>query len=96
MKSHVLRRTSVGIAVTAVGALALAGCSGSDGGSGGSSGSTDEEITLTITTFGTFGYEDLYEEYMDEHENITIEATATSVIGDVTKSINLKGRQSPV
>ncbi|HJB62971.1 MAG TPA: extracellular solute-binding protein, partial [Candidatus Microbacterium pullistercoris] len=90
MKSHVLRRTSVGIAVTAVGALALAGCSGSDGGSGGSSGSTDEEITLTITTFGTFGYEDLYEEYMDEHENITIEATNIDTGGNARTDLFTK------
>ncbi len=90
MKSHVLRRTSVGIAVTAVGALALAACSGSDGGSGGSSGSTDEEITLTITTFGTFGYDDLYEEYMDEHENITIEATNIDTGGNARTDLFTK------
>ncbi len=35
----------------------------------------DEEITLTVTTFGTMGYEDLYEEYTSLHPNITIEPT---------------------
>lgn len=48
--------------------LALAGCTASgDGG--------DEDITLSITTFGTFGYEDLYAEYEELHPNITIDAT---------------------
>lgn len=37
--------------------------------------SDDEEITLTITTFGTMGIDANYEKYMDEHPNITIEAT---------------------
>jgi len=61
--------------LASVTALALAGCSGSaDAGSGSDAGS-DEKITLTITTFGTFGYDDLYEEYEKEHPNITIEAT---------------------
>lgn len=49
--------------------LALTGCSTP------SAAGDDEEITLTITTFGTFGYEELYEEYMDANPNITIEAT---------------------
>lgn len=56
------------IASAAVFSLALTGCTASGGGS-------DEEITLSITTFGTFGYEDLYAEYEDANPNITIEAT---------------------
>ena len=52
----------------AVLSLALAGCT-----STGSSG--DEDITLSITTFGTFGYDDLYAEYEELNPNITIEAT---------------------
>ena len=34
-----------------------------------------DPVTLSITTFGTFGYEDLYEEYMDLNPHVTIEAT---------------------
>ncbi len=56
------------VASAAVASLALTGCTASGGGEG-------EDITLTITTFGTFGYEDLYEEYMDLNPHITIEAT---------------------
>ena len=56
------------VASAAVLSLALAGCT-----STGSSG--DEDITLSITTFGTFGYNDLYAEYEELNPNITIEAT---------------------
>lgn len=56
------------VASAAVLSLALAGCT-----STGSSG--DEDITLSITTFGTFGYDDLYAEYEELNPNITIEAT---------------------
>lgn len=65
------RRTAASLAAiagTASLALVMSGCA-----SGGGSG--DEDITLTITTFGTFGYEELYEQYEDDHPNITIEAT---------------------
>jgi cellobiose transport system substrate-binding protein len=66
------RRTAgatAALAATASLALVLSGCSGDAG------GGSDEPITLTITTFGTFGYEDLYEQYEKDHPNITIEAT---------------------
>ena len=43
------------------------------GGSG--DGGSDEPITLTVTTFGTIGYDDLYAQYEDENPNITIKAT---------------------
>ncbi|MBX3195737.1 MAG: carbohydrate ABC transporter substrate-binding protein [Microbacteriaceae bacterium] len=67
------RRTAgagAALATTASLALVLSGCAGDAGG-----GDSDEPITLTITTFGTFGYDDLYKQYEDEHPNITIEAT---------------------
>jgi cellobiose transport system substrate-binding protein len=52
-------------------ALAAAGCS-----SGGNTGNTSsgEGITLSVTTFGTMGFEELYEQYESENPNITIEA----------------------
>ncbi|MGM1018194.1 MAG: ABC transporter substrate-binding protein [Actinomycetota bacterium] len=75
MNTRALRRRITTVtAVASVSVLALAGCStGGDNADGGAG--TDEEITLTITTFGTFGYEDLYEQYEDLNPNITIEAT---------------------
>ncbi|MGM7670593.1 extracellular solute-binding protein [Microbacterium sp. A93] len=62
------------IAATLAGATALAliatGCSSGGGDAGG-----DENITLSITTFGTMGVEANYEQYMNDNPNITIEAT---------------------
>jgi len=64
------RRTTVTSAVAGAAALALVatGCATTE---------TPEEggpVEITITTFGTFGYEDLYEEYMDANPNVTITA----------------------
>lgn len=51
-------------------ALAAAGCSG-----GSDTGNTSSEgITLSVTTFGTMGFEELYKQYESENPNITIEA----------------------
>lgn len=63
-------------AVASISALALAGCApGGDADAASDSGSNaDEKVTLTITTFGVFGYDDLYTEYQDLHPNVTIEA----------------------
>ncbi len=60
-------------AVASVSALALAGCAGNADGA--PEGSADEDVTLTVTTFGTFGYDDLYKEYEKAHPNVKIEAT---------------------
>lgn len=73
MNTHARRRMLVAASLASVSALALAGCSGTA--DAGTEGSGDENITLTITTFGTFGYDELYDEYEDLHPNITIEAT---------------------
>ncbi len=70
------------VAVAASAALLLSACGGDskddgkkdDAGSGSTSGA-GEDITLTITTFGTFGYDDLYKEYEAAHPNIKIDAT---------------------
>jgi cellobiose transport system substrate-binding protein len=65
------RRTKIGagLAVASVIALIATGCSSA--GAGGS----DEKVTLTVTTFGTMGYDKLYKTYEKEHPNITIKAT---------------------
>lgn len=75
------RRTTLGLAAGATAfALLVAGCSDSKEETPASDGPADsaaaaEPVTLTITTFGTFGYEDLYAEYMELNPNVTIEAT---------------------
>ena len=71
MKSRALRRAAAAAAAASATALVLAGCAGSSDSSG--SGSGDEEVELTIATFNDFGYTDeLLQEYMDEHPNVTI------------------------
>ena len=71
MKSRALRRAAAAAAAASATALVLAGCAGSSDSS--SSGSGDEEVELTIATFNDFGYTDeLLQEYMDEHPNVTI------------------------
>ena len=56
-------------------AVAAATPAASGSSDGGSSSASDEKITLTITTFNEFGYEDLIKEYEAAHPNITIEHT---------------------
>ncbi|MCP2032539.1 cellobiose transport system substrate-binding protein [Okibacterium sp. HSC-33S16] len=65
------RRTKLasGIAGAAAFALLATGCASSGG------DSADGNIELTVTTFGTFGYDDLYKEYEKANPNITIKAT---------------------
>ena len=72
MNSRALRRVGLIAGVASTTALVLAGCSGSPAGDDAAS---DEKVTLTVTTFGTFGYDDLYEEYEALNDNVTIEAT---------------------
>lgn len=66
------RRTATVAALSATTSLALVltGCSSDAGPS-----DSDEQITLTITTFGTMGIDVNYAAYEKEHPNIKIEAT---------------------
>ncbi|MGW1023976.1 ABC transporter substrate-binding protein [Streptomyces sp. NPDC002577] len=76
------------VALAAVAALAtglLAGCAedsddGSSDSSGGSGGNAKGNITLTVGTFGTFGYKQagLYDEYMKLHPDINIKENVTT------------------
>ncbi|MDQ0727029.1 ABC transporter substrate-binding protein [Microbacterium sp. W4I20] len=72
MNTRARTRILATVAVASISALALAGCSGNTGDA--PQGNADEDVTLTVTTFGTFGYEDLYKEYEKAHPNVTIEA----------------------
>ncbi|MQY32290.1 Lactose-binding protein [Streptomyces sp. RB17] len=83
-----IRRSQRLMALAAVAALAtglLAGCAkdsndGSSDGSGGGNGSGKGKTTLTIGTFGVFGYKQagLYDEYMKLHPNINIKENVTT------------------
>lgn len=61
--------------VRTVGALLLVGIlaasCGSDGGSQGGD-AAPQKVRLVVNTFGTFGYKDLYKQYMQQHPNVTI------------------------
>ncbi|MGW6393225.1 ABC transporter substrate-binding protein [Streptomyces sp. NPDC055103] len=61
-------------------ALALTGCGASEDGAA----SADGKITLTVGTFGTFGYKEagLYDAYMKQHPGITIKENPTTVEGN--------------
>ncbi|GGU73780.1 sugar-binding protein [Streptomyces filipinensis] len=83
-----IRRSQRLMALAAVAALTtglLAGCAkdsdddASDG-SGGGNGSGKGKITLTIGTFGVFGYKQagLYDEYMKLHPDISIKENVTT------------------
>ncbi|AWB96712.1 sugar-binding protein [Agromyces badenianii] len=65
------RHTKVAAAVAGAATIALLASACSTGGGE----ESDGDITLTVTTFGTFGYDDLYTEYEEANPGVTIEAT---------------------
>ncbi|WP_308798513.1 ABC transporter substrate-binding protein [Agromyces silvae] len=65
-------RAAAAIAGAATIALVATACAGGADDGGGDGGG---DLTLTVTTFGTFGYDDLYAEYEELNPGITIEAT---------------------
>lgn len=83
-----IRRSRRLMALAAVAALTtglLAGCAndsddGSSNNSGGDGGGGKGRITLTIGTFGVFGYKQagLYDEYMKLHKDISIKENVTT------------------
>lgn len=81
MKSHF--RTIAVLAVTGTLAAMMAGCS-----SGASA--NDGKITLSLQTFGKFGYEDLIKQYEKDHPNIKIDAQVVASSTDAENSINTK------
>jgi len=75
VKASTMRRLGAIAAAGTVAALALSGCAPAGGGDADAAEYDPEaDVTLTVTTFGTFGYEDLYKEYMELHPNVTIKA----------------------
>ncbi|MGO4423323.1 carbohydrate ABC transporter substrate-binding protein, partial [Streptomyces sp. MCAF7] len=81
--SGTYRRRAVTLAaVAALGAALLAGCADDSddetGSSGGGKGGNKGGTTITVGTFGVFGYKQagLYDEYMKLHPDINIEETS--------------------
>ncbi|MBG6216959.1 cellobiose transport system substrate-binding protein [Arthrobacter sp. CAN_A6] len=71
MPSSRLRRIT---ALAGVASLAIV-TSGCGGGGSDEPASADNPIELSVTTFGTFGYDDLYGEYEEQNPGVTIKAT---------------------
>jgi cellobiose transport system substrate-binding protein len=82
-----MRRVAIVATAASTTALVLAGCSG---GGGDASGEAGEDVTLTVTTFGTFGYEDLYTEYEEANPGVTIDATNIDTGGNARTDVFTK------
>jgi cellobiose transport system substrate-binding protein len=82
------RRTSAVAAIAGASAFALiaTGCAASGDGPA----SADNPIELTVTTFGTFGYDDLYKEYEKAHPEISIKATNIDTGGNARTDLFTK------
>lgn len=75
---HTTRSKAVSVfAAMTAGALALSACG--DGQSSDASADGDGQTTLTVSLFGTFGYDEsgLFEQYMEENPDIRIEYEST-------------------
>ncbi|QGU27886.1 carbohydrate ABC transporter substrate-binding protein [Microbacterium oryzae] len=71
VNSRAIRRGAAAVSALAIGGVVLAGCAGSAEES--ASDDPNAPIELSIATFNDFGYTDeLLQEYMDEHPNVTI------------------------
>jgi cellobiose transport system substrate-binding protein len=60
--------------------IATAALSAACGGGSGAT-SSDTKVTLRVSTFGKFGYTDLYKAYMKAHPNVTVVETAEGDLG---------------
>lgn len=68
-------------AVGAVALLTTAACGGGD------TAEDDGTVTLTIDTFGVFGYDELFEQYMEENPHVTIEENNITDLNDYTPQL---------
>jgi cellobiose transport system substrate-binding protein len=73
------RKTSVALAAVASSALLLSACGGGAGDTAGGGGGDGGPIELSVSLFGTFGYEEsgLFEEYEQQNPGVTIRYEST-------------------
>ena len=82
------RGSMTAVAATLAGVLAFAtACAGDDGTSSGGTKNAPAKITLTVDTFGTFGYEELYKQYEASHPNIKISERNIPKLEDYTPQL---------
>ncbi|MCC9196582.1 extracellular solute-binding protein [Arthrobacter sp. zg-Y820] len=80
------RHPAAAVAGAAVVALLAVGCGGGDQ----EAASEDNPVKLTVTTFGTFGYDDLYAEYEEANPGIDIEPTNIDTGGNARTDLFTK------
>ncbi|MDO9378467.1 MAG: extracellular solute-binding protein [Nocardioidaceae bacterium] len=68
------RWASAAVALTV--AVGLAGCGGSGG-----AGEGDDDVTLRVSTFGTFGYDAAYRQFEKDHPGVTVVESAEGDLG---------------
>lgn len=83
------RHPAAAVAGAAVVAMLAAGCGGGDSNSD-EPASAENPVELTVTTFGTFGYDDLYAEYEDANPGVTIKATNIDTGGNARTDLFTK------
>ena len=73
----ITRTSRIAKAAAVAGSLALlaTGCGGNNNATSEQPASPDNPITLTVTTFGTMGLDDLYTKYESENPGVKIQAT---------------------
>lgn len=76
-------RRMIAIAAVAGVALTMAACGSDDEGGSGS----NEQITLKVSTFGLFGYDELYKQYQADHPNIKIVESNEGDLGKYTNAL---------
>ena len=82
------RHPAAAVAGAAVVAMLAAGCGG--GSNSDEPASAENPVELTVTTFGTFGYDDLYAEYEDANPGVTIKATNIDTGGNARTDLFTK------
>ena len=88
MRPTTTRRRRMVLAAASVTALSLlvTAC-GSDDSDDTGAADPNKKVTLKVQTFGSFGYEKLFEQYQKEHPNITIQASAEGDLGKYTNAL---------
>lgn len=82
------RRTALSAMVAGgVATGALAACSGSGDGDNGGGNGGGGDVELTVATFNEFGYEKLYEKYMEENPHVTIKATKAATSDEARQNL---------
>lgn len=80
------RRPAAAVAGAAIVAMLAVGCGGGDT----EAASEDNPVELSVTTFGTFGYDDLYAEYEEANPGIKIKPTNIDTGGNARTDLFTK------